>query len=51
MIIKRMHVAVNCIDLEASLKFYGALFGAELTKVKENYVKFELDDPALFVLC
>jgi catechol 2,3-dioxygenase-like lactoylglutathione lyase family enzyme len=45
--IKRMHVAVNCSDLEASLKFYRSFFGAEPTKVKENYAKFELDDPAL----
>lgn len=45
--VKRMHVAVNCSDLEASLKFYKAFFGAEPTKVKQNYAKFELDDPAL----
>ncbi|SHJ73973.1 ArsI/CadI family heavy metal resistance metalloenzyme [Alicyclobacillus tolerans] len=47
MTIKRMHVAVNCTDLEASLKFYRAFFGAEPTKVKDNYAKFELDEPAL----
>lgn len=45
--VMRMHVAVNCSDLEASLKFYKAFFGAEPTKVKQNYAKFELDDPAL----
>ncbi|MEW9667974.1 ArsI/CadI family heavy metal resistance metalloenzyme [Ammoniphilus sp. 3BR4] len=45
--IKRMHVAINCQDLEASLKFYRAFFGTEPTKVKDNYAKFELDDPAL----
>lgn len=45
--IKRMHVAVNCSDLEASLKFYRAFFGTEPTKVKDNYAKFELKDPAL----
>ncbi|WP_409347255.1 ArsI/CadI family heavy metal resistance metalloenzyme [Paenibacillus sp. MBLB4367] len=44
---KRMHVAVNCTDLEKSLAFYRAFFGAEPTKVKENYAKFELDSPAL----
>ncbi|MFD2085901.1 ArsI/CadI family heavy metal resistance metalloenzyme [Brevibacillus brevis] len=44
---KRMHVAVNCSDLEASLKFYRLFFNAEPTKVKDNYAKFELDSPAL----
>ncbi|RED76053.1 ArsI/CadI family heavy metal resistance metalloenzyme [Cohnella phaseoli] len=45
--IKRMHVAVNCSDLDKSLTFYRSFFGAEPTKVKENYAKFELDNPAL----
>ncbi|TMV43306.1 glyoxalase/bleomycin resistance/dioxygenase family protein [Paenibacillus mesophilus] len=45
--IKRMHVAVNCSDLQKSLDFYNAFFDAEPTKVKENYAKFELDNPAL----
>lgn len=45
--VKRMHVAVNCTDLDASLKFYRAFFGAEPSKVKENYAKFELDEPAV----
>jgi catechol 2,3-dioxygenase-like lactoylglutathione lyase family enzyme len=45
--IKRMHVAVNCTDLEKSLAFYRVFFNAEPTKVKENYAKFELDDPLL----
>ncbi|REE85158.1 catechol 2,3-dioxygenase-like lactoylglutathione lyase family enzyme [Paenibacillus taihuensis] len=45
--IKRMHVAVNCSDLQKSIDFYSAFFGVEPTKVKENYAKFELNDPAL----
>lgn len=45
--IQRMHVAVNCTDLGASLKFYRSFFGTEPTKVKDNYAKFELDTPAL----
>ncbi|MCY9692220.1 ArsI/CadI family heavy metal resistance metalloenzyme [Paenibacillus alginolyticus] len=45
--IKRMHVAVNCSDLEKSLTFYKAFFGAEPSKVKDNYAKFELDEPLL----
>ncbi len=45
--ITRMHVAVNCTDLNKSLSFYRSFFGSEPTKVKENYAKFELDNPAL----
>ena len=45
--VKRMHVAVNCTDLEASLNFYRRFFNAEPTKVKENYAKFELESPPL----
>jgi catechol 2,3-dioxygenase-like lactoylglutathione lyase family enzyme len=45
--IKRMHVAVNCSDLDKSLSFYKAFFGEEPTKVKDNYAKFELNTPPL----
>lgn len=45
--IKRMHVAVNCTNLEQSLSFYHSFFGIEPAKVKDNYAKFELDEPAL----
>lgn len=45
--IKRMHVALNCRDLNQSLAFYKAFFGIDPTKVKDNYAKFELEDPAL----
>jgi catechol 2,3-dioxygenase-like lactoylglutathione lyase family enzyme len=45
--INRMHVAVNCSNLEKSLKFYTSFFGQEPTKVKDNYAKFELHEPAL----
>ncbi|TLS51929.1 glyoxalase/bleomycin resistance/dioxygenase family protein [Paenibacillus antri] len=43
----KMHVAINVRNLEPSLAFYRILFNSEPTKVKENYAKFELDDPAL----
>lgn len=46
-LIQRMHVALNCTDLEASLRFYRAFFGTEPVKVKDNYAKFELNDPPL----
>ncbi|NRF96049.1 VOC family protein [Paenibacillus frigoriresistens] len=45
--IKRMHVALNCSNLQKSLEFYQAFFGTEPAKVKDNYAKFELEDPAL----
>jgi catechol 2,3-dioxygenase-like lactoylglutathione lyase family enzyme len=45
--IQRMHVALNCSNLEESLAFYRAFFGQEPTKVKDNYAKFELDQPPL----
>ncbi len=45
--IQRMHVAVNCSDLQKSLDFYRAFFGEEPTKIKENYAKFELHSPPL----
>jgi catechol 2,3-dioxygenase-like lactoylglutathione lyase family enzyme len=45
--IKRMHVAVNCTELEKSLNFYRIFFDAEPTKVKSNYAKFELNRPKL----
>lgn len=45
--VKRMHVAVNCSDLGKSLEFYRLFFGSEPAKVKDNYAKFELDNPTL----
>jgi catechol 2,3-dioxygenase-like lactoylglutathione lyase family enzyme len=45
--ITRMHVAVNCSDLDKSLAFYRSFFGEEPTKVKDNYAKFELNNPPL----
>lgn len=45
--IKRMHVALNCSNLEKSIEFYEHFFGLEPSKVKDNYAKFELDQPAL----
>jgi catechol 2,3-dioxygenase-like lactoylglutathione lyase family enzyme len=43
----RMHVAINVRNLEQSLAFYKKLFNAEPTKVKQDYAKFELNNPAL----
>lgn len=43
----KMHAAINVRNLDRSLEFYKKLFDAEPTKVKENYAKFELDNPSL----
>jgi catechol 2,3-dioxygenase-like lactoylglutathione lyase family enzyme len=44
---KRFHVHVAVPDLEASMRFYSALFGAEPTVRKPDYAKWMLDDPRL----
>jgi len=38
-----VHVAVH--DLEQSVRFYSALFAAEPTVKKDDYAKWQLDDP------
>lgn len=42
---KRLHVGLQVEDLEASVRFYGTLFGAEPTVLKDDYAKWMLDDP------
>lgn len=42
---KRLHVHVAVSDLEASTRFYSALFAAEPTVVKADYAKWMLEDP------
>ncbi len=42
---KRLHVHVSVDDLGASTRFYSTLFAAEPTVVKDDYVKWMLDDP------
>lgn len=44
---KRFHVHVSVADLQASIRFYSALFAAQPTLVKEDYAKWMLDDPRL----
>ncbi|MDJ0609729.1 MAG: ArsI/CadI family heavy metal resistance metalloenzyme [Kiloniellales bacterium] len=48
---KRLHVSLGVKDLEASIKFYQTLFGAEPTVRRPGYAKWMLDDPRVnFVL-
>ena len=44
---KRFHVHVAVADLQASMRFYSALFGAEPSVAKPDYAKWMLDDPRL----
>lgn len=40
-----MHVAVS--DLERSTRYYTAVFGAKPTVIKDDYVKWSLEDPRI----
>lgn len=41
----RFHVHLNVADLDASLRFYTALFAAEPSVRKADYARWMLDDP------
>jgi catechol 2,3-dioxygenase-like lactoylglutathione lyase family enzyme len=42
---KRFHVHVAVEDLETSIQFYAALFGAEPAVRKQDYAKWMIEDP------
>jgi catechol-2,3-dioxygenase len=44
---KRFHVHVAVENIENSIRFYSALFGAEPSKRKTDYAKWMLEDPRL----
>ena len=44
---KRFHVHVAVNDLEQSIRFYTALFGAEPAVKKPDYAKWMLEDPRI----
>jgi len=44
---KRFHVHVGVTDLNTSIGFYSALFGAQPSVLKEDYAKWMLDDPRI----
>ena len=44
---KRFHVHVGVADLDASIRFYSALFGAEPSVRKPDYAKWMIDDPRI----
>ena len=42
---KRIHGHVGVHDLDQSIRFYAALFAAEPTVRKDDYAKWQLEDP------
>ena len=43
----RFHVHLNVADLEASIRFYSALFAAEPAVRKPDYAKWMIEDPRI----
>jgi catechol 2,3-dioxygenase-like lactoylglutathione lyase family enzyme len=43
----RFHVHLNVADLEASIRFYSALFASEPSVRKPDYAKWMLEDPRI----
>lgn len=43
----KLHVALNVNNLEESLAFYRALWGAEPVKLRTGYAKFDLTEPSV----
>lgn len=41
----RIHIGLNVKDLDASIQFYSALFGAAPSVTKADYAKWMLEDP------
>ncbi len=44
---KRLHIHVAVDNLEKSIQFYSALFGAEPSRHKDDYAKWMLEDPRI----
>lgn len=44
---KRFHIHIGVNNLDDSIRFYNALFGAEPVKVKSDYAKWMLEDPRI----
>lgn len=42
---KRFHVHVAVPDLQAGIRFYSTMFGAQPAVVKDDYAKWMLEDP------
>jgi catechol 2,3-dioxygenase-like lactoylglutathione lyase family enzyme len=42
---KRLHIHISAADLDATKRYYSALFGQAPTVDKPDYMKWMLDDP------
>ena len=43
----KLHVSLNVDDIESAKQFYSALFNQEPSIVRDDYVKWDVDDPAV----
>ena len=43
----KVHVSLDVQNVEESVRFYSTLFGAQPTKLKAGYAKFDLEQPAI----
>jgi hypothetical protein len=43
----KLHLSLDVKNVEESVKFYSMLFGADPTKLKPRYAKFDLESPAV----
>jgi catechol 2,3-dioxygenase-like lactoylglutathione lyase family enzyme len=43
----KVHIALNVSDLRKSTEFYRAMFGSEPVRVRPDYAKFDIAEPAL----
>ena len=48
-IFPKMHVGLKVTDLQATIKFYSALFGCSPVKTEEKYTKYMLEEPPLVI--
>lgn len=44
---KRLHVHISVPDLNQAIHFYSQMFGEQPTKQKNDYAKWQLEDPAV----
>ena len=44
---RRLHIHISVDDIQESIAFYNTQFGAEATKVKEDYAQWLVDDLSL----
>lgn len=45
----KFHLSLFVTDIQVSTEFYKTLFGQDPVKVKQDYAKFELDNPGLVI--